>query len=783
METFKFCLFIHINQWAPIECSDTVPISEGYILAYLKKHGFFGKILGDFSNMPLRPSVLVDAIKTYRPIILGFTTYQENIERVRLWARYAKRIDPKIKVIIGGPQVTFMPALALKHMPEVDFLCRGEGEEVMLNLVKALIEERDLKDIPGLCFLEGDEAIETEPANGYKDLDMYPSPYLMDLIDLQYKQQVIIITSRGCPFDCAFCYTPRASNRTVRFHSVDRVIEEMRYLKSKGIRNFWFADPNFSYSKEHLIEMLEAMIEKVPGISFWCQTRYDLIDTETLALLKRAGAKIIAYGLESVSKKALKKIRKRMDLERLSEAIHLTQKEGIRVELFTMFGLPEEDFKDALSTIEYVKGHKILIEGNSVSQQLHLFFGTPITENPSHYGIHPIDKTRPAYMSICRDFETDTMSKEEIWQVALIWGLNREEFIEDILAERNLFNRANFIMKNKEALASQPLSYYFLARIYLALEEYEAALKCFEILKKDFPEDPAVKRFLMDPIKVFKVKYGPAEIGDKVIYDCQGFLDGRLVPLTHGRYQVSILGDGGLLSDFEEGIKGLHPGGFNEFPVSFPDNYYEPSLAGKVIRFQAMVHLVMEPVIVEKIEDLAKVPKNIYYFPDLTTLREYNENLYYMVLRNTTLRGLGEDLVHYLSLMNFYLKLGFVERALSLLKNLPQEPRIMGYAARIFRINGLAEMAFNILNGVEGDGNIELIKAESLFDLKRWDEAEEILNRIYNKENVRILDLLAKIAIEKNLPVEEYLKRFNTFLDAQIEFMLKRESLWGRKNQ
>jgi len=84
---------------------------------------------------------------------------------------------------------------------------------------------------------------------------------------------------------------------------------------------------------------------------------------------------------------------------------------------------------------------------------------------------------------------------------------------------------------------------------------------------------------------------------------------------------------------------------------------------------------------------------------------------------------------------------------------------------------------------VEGDGNIELIKAESLFDLKRWDEAEEILNRIYNKENVRILDLLAKIAIEKNLPVEEYLKRFNTFLDAQIEFMLKRESLWGRKNQ
>lgn len=216
-----------------------------------------------------------------------------------------------------------------------------------------------------------------------------------------------------------------------------------------------------------------------------------------------------------------------MDLERLSQVIHLTQEKGMKVELFTMFGLPGESLEDALSTIDYVRRHKVRIEDNSVSQQMHLFFGSPITEGYSSYGVHPLPRTRPAYLSICRDFETDVMSKEEIWQVALIWGLNRQEFMEDVMAERNLFNRANFIIKNYKTLASQPLSHYLLARIYLTLEEYEAALECLKILKMDFPHHALTKEMISSPFTAFKKSVGKPALEIRLFMTARGFWMGR----------------------------------------------------------------------------------------------------------------------------------------------------------------------------------------------------------------------------------------------------------------
>ncbi|HIC91437.1 MAG TPA: radical SAM protein [Syntrophaceae bacterium] len=617
--------------------------------------------------------------------------------------------------------------------------------------------------------------IETGPVSGAIDLDTYASPYLMDLIDLEYKQRVIILTSRGCSFDCAFCYTPRASNRTVRFHSVERVIGEIKHLRLKGIRDFWFADPNFSYSRDRLVMLLNKMIEDVPGISFWCQTRYDLVNPELLALMKKAGADTVAYGLESANPKILERIKKRMDLERLSQVIRWTQEAGMKVELFTMFGLPGESLQDALSTLDFVKNHGVYIENNSISQQVHLFFGTPMTEDSGAYGIHPLPRIRPAYLSVCRDFETDTMSKEQIWQVGVIWRLNHRDFMEDIMAGRNLFNRASFIIKNRKFLTEEPLANYLLIRIYLALEEYEAAFGCLDVLKKDFPEHILTKEILKGPFRIFKKKRGPAAVGDKVIYDCQGFVDGRIVPATCGRYQVAILGNSNLLPDFECGLKGLRPRHAAEFPVSFPQHHGLQELAGKTVQFRVLLHQVMTPVIMERFEDLEQASKDVYHFNDTTGLRQHNENLYYMVLRDTTLRGLSEDLADFLNLINFYLKLGFTDRALDLANNILKNPAILSHVAHIFYINGLSQKALEILSPVNSDSHeIRIVRAKSLFDLKKWDEAEGILNRLYNnsQSDVSLSSLRVQLAVELNLSIEEYLKRFDAFLDAQIESML-----------
>ncbi|MBW1792952.1 MAG: radical SAM protein [Deltaproteobacteria bacterium] len=767
-------LFIHVNLLAPLNSPDTIPISEATILAHLKSHGFTGQILGDFADSPLKPGVLAKAIQTTQPLAIGFTAYQENIEQIRLWARFAKKLSPAVKIIIGGPQVTFMPAEGLRHMPEVDFLCRGEGEDVMLGLARALSQITDIASVPGLCFLREGEVIETGPAHGAKDLDTYASPYLMDLVDLTCKDRAVMLTSRGCSYDCAFCYTPRASRRSVRFYSTERIIDEMKYLKSKGIRAFWFADTNFSFSRKRLVTLVEAIIREVPGITFWCQTRYDLVNREALSLLRRAGADNVAYGLESANSSVLKRINKPIDLERLSEVIRLTQEAGINVEIFSMFGLPGETFDQALGTLAFVKKNRVAIQGNSISQQAHLFFGTPMNDNPVAYGIRPFQHSRPAYLSVCRDYETDTMSADEIRRMSLIWRLNRNDFAEDVSAERNLFHRAAFIIQNRSALTHRAEATCLLARIYLALEEYGAALDCMNLLSKEFPGNPGVQGLLQGPFLCFKVSQQRARPGSKVIYDCQGSINDKVVPATCGRFQEAILGKGVLLPEFERHLKEISPAEYARFEITFPAGYGQKDLAGKVVTFRVHVHHTMEPARVKNYENLDDhALRNEYELEDTEGLREHNINLYYKVLHRANMRGLVREMTDYLVLMNLYLKLGFVDLATALIGKLPENPMIVTRGAHIFRMNGQPEKALELLNRIGKDGTRErLIQAQALFDLNRLEESEATVNDLKLQNNIQLADLRVQLAAELALPIETYLKREEALLDAKMQGML-----------
>jgi tetratricopeptide (TPR) repeat protein len=659
-------------------------------------------------------------------------------------------------------------------MPEVDFLCRGEGEEVMLGLAQALTSGSDIARVPGLCLLREDGAIETSPAYGVKDLDTYASPYLTNLIDLTGKERVILLTSRGCSYDCGFCYTPRASHRRVRFYSTERMIDEMKYLKTEGIRAFWFADPNFSFPRKRLVALLEAIIAGVPGITFWCQTRYDLVDVELLSLLRRAGADNVAYGLESANPAVLDRINKPIDLERLAEVIRLTQEAGMNVELFSMFGLPGETFGQALGTLAFVKNNRVAIEGNSISQQAHLFFGTPMNDEPAAFGIRPFEHTRPAYLSVCRDYETDTMSAEEIRRMSLIWRLNRNDLVEDVRVGKNLFHRASFITQNRRALADRPEAACLLARVYLALEEYGAALDCMKILKRDFPENPSVQELLKGPFLCFEASRETARLRYKVIYDCQGSVDGRPVPETCGRFQEAILGEGTLLPEFESHLEGMGRGEYGGFDMTFPGDYPQRDLAGRIVMFRIHVYHTMKPVFVEDYEDLSEQGfRGDYELDDIEALRQHNINLCYKVLNRRNAGGLPAKTTHDLVLMNLYLALGFVERATAVAQKLADHPRILTHAAHIFCSNGKPQEALEILDKVGRDGPRErLIRAQALFDLGRPKEAEETVKDMMPGSSIQFSDLRVNLAAKLALPVETVLERQEALLDAKTQAML-----------
>ena len=237
-------------------------------------------------------------------------------------------------------------------------------------------------------------------------------------------REAIMLTSRGCPHHCIYCYTPPAFKHRVSFHSIDRVMEEIKWISKKGVRRLWFADPNISFKPSRSIELLDRILTEGLDVEMWLQTRADLVNAALMKKMKQAGVTTIAFGLESASKRVLSRLGKHISAEKVAEAIRLAQSQDIEVELFTIFGLPYERFEDAVETLEFVKKNKVKIMGNTNSQQMQIYFGAPMARDYKEYNIRPLNNNRPAYISIGSQYETKHMSHQEIHKMQDLWRAN-----------------------------------------------------------------------------------------------------------------------------------------------------------------------------------------------------------------------------------------------------------------------------------------------------------------------------------------------------------------------
>ncbi|MBI4965945.1 MAG: radical SAM protein [Desulfomonile tiedjei] len=676
-------LFINVNHDVGYESSESIPISLGYILAALRADGWDGVILDDVRDRPLTLKSLEKWILRVDPMVIGFTAYQSTMNRIRFFCRYIKSRHRRIQIVLGGPQAAVMPSEGLEDLEDVDVLVRGEGEIVMKEIARALKSGKALDTVEGItCKCNGgiaDTGFGPEPP---EDLDAYASPYLLNLLNLAGKNTAILLSSRGCRHVCWFCITPKICRGKIRYHSVDRVVDEMELLTDQGIERIWFADPNFTDDRERTERLLRAKIDRGIATPFWFQTRSDLIDPSLMKKLKAAGADTIAFGLESGSPGVLEKTNKRIVLEQLRENISAAQSLGLETELFSVFGLPYETVDDARQTLEFVRSLGIPIQSNSGSQQMQLYFGSIYEKTPARFAINPLPAYRPRFLSVGDRYETDAMSRADLRKVRNMWALANEQLERDVYYKQRIFEVLDFLLQNREDLKDEPAFHAYGALAASAIEEFDLLVRFLEGYAALQSVENSDVEELISGLSFFKEVDEPAGPMDRVIFDSRSWIQG--VPFTgiSGKYWDVLLGRGLLLPSFESGFVGVRQGEDATFRFVFPDDYVQEELRGQEVEVQAKIHKVFKSVEARSVDEVKNLGmRNHYAFKDLELLREQNEILYYLSLRDSEPEALLKTPSHFLMLVHCLAKLGKQEQVRSLASMLNGKPAALNALA------------------------------------------------------------------------------------------------------
>jgi anaerobic magnesium-protoporphyrin IX monomethyl ester cyclase len=297
----------------------------------------------------------------YQPDFIGFSVMTGN----HLWAAdTARRLKAAYSVttVFGGAHPTFFPQFI--DQDGVDIICRGEGEEAVADLLNAHDEGRDFSTIANLHVKLPDGSIVRNAVRALEpNLDRYPFPErtLYDLLDGRSERSLQhIITSRGCPYDCTFCFEKsmkdlyQGKGKYLRVRSMENVLAEILELKDKhGAKVIYFCDDVFGINTQWLYPFLEAYRAQV-GMDFVCLVRADIIarHPEYAQKLRDAGCQTVYFGIETGSEETRNTVlNKRLTNEQIYRAAQLLHEAGIKFRTYNILGLPGETLKDAFETI------------------------------------------------------------------------------------------------------------------------------------------------------------------------------------------------------------------------------------------------------------------------------------------------------------------------------------------------------------------------------------------------------------------------------------------------
>ena len=338
-----------------------------YIVSILNKNGHDCS-MHDGANATFNE--MIDFVEKENPQLVGLSmTTNYRFEVLAL----AKAIKEKFGclIMLGGPHPTLMHDQVMKNYDYIDFIVRNEGEYTTLNLVNAL-ERGEVRDnyskILGISFRKGKEIVHNAPAPIIEDLDALPYPEwkFFDLkkyikwSEFPFKDSPhgSIITSRGCPFRCAFCSSNNFWGYKVRFRSAQSVVDEMKYLYNTfGMKFILFNDDNFTSDRERTIEICKLILKEglEKKVLWQCRAEVNIITEELVSWMKKAGCTMIEFGVEDCTDVGLAWINKGHRAHQVKPAFDLCKKYGIMTKSYFIVGGDFETKENIAAKKKYIE--------------------------------------------------------------------------------------------------------------------------------------------------------------------------------------------------------------------------------------------------------------------------------------------------------------------------------------------------------------------------------------------------------------------------------------------
>ena len=333
-----------------------VPVGVGFLLAITEREGIKTRFIDEQVEENIFEKISGYVKEMGKPYIFGFSTMTAAYNRALFVSKRLKELYPGSIVCFGGIHPSAIPDEVLSN-EHIDIVVRGEGELVLPGLYRCIKEGRSFADIENISYRQNGKIVHNNITSFINDLDSLP-PFPYHRFTSKKYDLGFVVSSRGCPYGCIFCSNRVTTGMKYRYRPSKSIVDDLEVLYHKYGKTFInFLDDNFLVSKKRTYALIDEIrqrrLDKKMTFSF--QARGDNADYKLFKDLYSSGFRSVFFGMETVSNKIMKLIKKGETVEQCVDAVRMAKELGFHVSAAFIYGLPTETHSDRISCAKLSK--------------------------------------------------------------------------------------------------------------------------------------------------------------------------------------------------------------------------------------------------------------------------------------------------------------------------------------------------------------------------------------------------------------------------------------------